>query len=95
MAGRLQPSEISRDSLSRKAKKGRLKRTQKREKDLEIAVGLEHVFIATKEVTLLPIGPTRVASSQKVNPIPKDQTRVMEKERKEGHPTKVKGKFKG
>ena len=67
----------------------------KKEKELEMAVSLGHVSNAINEDTLLPIVPTRVHSSQRVIPIPKGQTRVMERARKdlrkgrrEVHPTK-------
>ena len=80
----------------------RPKKTMKREKELEIAVSPEHVSNAINEDTLLPIVPTRVHSSQRVNPIPKGQTRVMErarknlrKERREAHPTKEESQKEG
>ena len=106
MASRLQLLVIKRDSLSRKARKGkarrrkgvkmeRPKKVSKKEKELEMAVSQGHVSNAINEDTLLPIVPTRVHSSQKVILIPKGQTRVMErarkdlrKERREVHPTK-------
>ena len=73
----------------------RPKKVSKKAKELEMAVSLGHVSNAINEDTLLPIVPTRVHSSQKVILIPKGQTRVMErarkdlrKERREVHPTK-------
>ena len=106
MASRLQLLVTRRDSLSLKARKGkarrrkgvkmeRPKKVSKKEKELEMAVSQGHVSNAINEDTLLPIVPTRVHSSQKVILIPKGQTRVMErarkdlrKERREVHLTK-------
>ena len=83
-----------------KGKKGKGKEKKggkdgKTQESLEKGKGIGNVSNAINEDTLLPIVPTRVHSSQKVIPIPKGQTRVMErarkdlrKERREAHPTK-------